>query len=110
MLRSKGLTRKHGAIFGLMLMLTVALMMPGSAEAARNKSKQPQENRKYAAIVIDAATNQVLMADNPDKQLHPASLTKMMTLLLAFDALNAKELRTNDYIRVSNRAAGPIPQ
>lgn len=92
-----------------MLMLTVALMMPGSAEAARNKSKQPQENRKYAAIVIDAATNQVLMADNPDKQLHPASLTKMMTLLLAFDALNAKELRTNDYIRVSNRAAGQSP-
>jgi D-alanyl-D-alanine carboxypeptidase len=99
-----------GASRGLVLLVAlIAILIPHAAEASRNKSKQPQENRKYAAIVIDARTGQVLMADNPDKQLHPASLTKMMTLLLTFDALTAGTMRTNDYIRVSNRAAGQTP-
>ncbi len=109
MIRYLGQTAgRWGYLFTLFVCLAVFLSA-GSAEAARNKSKKPQENRKYAAIVIDAATGQVLMADNPDRQLHPASLTKMMTLLLAFDALAAQKIRTTDYIRVSNKAAGQSP-
>ncbi|TNF65379.1 MAG: D-alanyl-D-alanine carboxypeptidase, partial [Rhodobacteraceae bacterium] len=40
----------------------------------------------YAAHVIDARTGEVLHSENADTRLHPASLTKMMTLYIAFEA------------------------
>ncbi len=89
----------------------VALIIPSDlAHAARNRKSNPEpESKKYGAIVVDASTGQVLMSDHADKQLHPASLTKMMTLLLAFDALSSGQLRTSDYIRVSKHAAAQSP-
>ena len=41
----------------------------------------------YAALVMDARTGEVLHARSADRKLHPASLTKMMTLYLAFEAV-----------------------
>lgn len=98
----------RGLVICLMTATVVALVA-APAQAARNKSRQPDDNRKYAAIVIDATTGQVLMSDTPDKQLHPASLTKMMTLLLAFDALSSGQISHQDFIRVSSKAAGQSP-
>lgn len=60
---------------------------------------------KYAAIVMDARTGQVLYAANPDTRHYPASLTKVMTLFLVFDALKAGKLRMDDRITVTARAA-----
>ena len=45
-----------------------------------------------ASLVLDARTGKVLSAENPDALNHPASLTKMMTVYLAFDALKRGEL------------------
>ena len=45
---------------------------------------QSQESSRYAAIVIDAATGEVLFARHADSRRYPASLTKMMTLYLTF--------------------------
>ncbi|HEU0215418.1 MAG TPA: hypothetical protein VFQ90_02085, partial [Stellaceae bacterium] len=42
----------------------------------------------YEAIVVDAETGQVLRQLNPDAVTYPASLTKMMTLYLTFEAIN----------------------
>lgn len=64
---------------------------------------------RYAAIVIDANTGQVLHAANADTRNYPASLTKMMTLYLAFDALEAGRLTLSQRITVSQRAAGMSP-
>lgn len=95
----------------LFCVLLILLLIPAdTANAARNRKASPElESRKYGAIVVDATTGQVLMSDHADKQLHPASLTKMMTLLLAFDALSSGQLRSSDYIRISNHAAGQSP-
>jgi D-alanyl-D-alanine carboxypeptidase len=102
----RSILQSVGVCFAILAVVAAGAM---PAHAARNKSKQPDENRKYAAIVVDASTGQVLMADNPDKQLHPASLTKMMTLLLAFDALSSGQIGHQDFIRVSSKAAAQSP-
>ena len=63
----------------------------------------------YEAIVLDAQTGQVLRELNPDVSTQPASLTKMMTLYLTFEALNQGRLRLDQYLRVSDYAATRAP-
>ena len=46
----------------------------------------------YAAMVMDARTGEVLHSRNADTRLHPASLTKMMTLYIAFQAVQRGEI------------------
>ena len=60
----------------------------------------------YAAIVIDADSGQVLHAANPDTLNYPASLTKMMTLYLVFEAVEAGGTALSDELAVSANAAG----
>ncbi len=60
----------------------------------------------YAAIVIDADTGRVLHSRNADTRNFPASLTKMMTLFMTFEALEKGTLRLDQRLRVSKRAAG----
>lgn len=64
---------------------------------------------RYAAIVIDANRGSVLHAVNPDKRRYPASLTKIMTLYMVFEALKRGELTLGQRLRVSRRAAGMAP-
>lgn len=64
---------------------------------------------KFAAISLDARTGEVLYAQNADARRYPASLTKVMTLYLAFDALKAGRLNMGDHIRISAHAAAQPP-
>ncbi|MGH1378882.1 MAG: D-alanyl-D-alanine carboxypeptidase family protein [Alphaproteobacteria bacterium] len=64
---------------------------------------------KYAAFVMDADTGLILHRENSEKKLHPASLTKMMTLLMVFDALDHGAIRLNTRIHISEHAASMIP-
>ncbi|MAH83431.1 MAG: hypothetical protein CBB68_03595 [Rhodospirillaceae bacterium TMED8] len=59
---------------------------------------------KYASIVIDANSGQVLHATNADTRNYPASLTKMMTLFLVFEALDVGEWTLATKLKVSSRA------
>jgi D-alanyl-D-alanine carboxypeptidase len=61
------------------------------------------------SIVIDVETGQVLSQANADAITYPASLTKMMTLYLTFEALNAGRLRLDQYLPVSYEAASRAP-
>ncbi len=63
----------------------------------------------YAAHVIDARTGEVLHSRNADTRLHPASLTKMMTLYIAFEAIRNGEISLETKVRISQRAAGEQP-
>ena len=63
----------------------------------------------YAALVMDARTGQVLHSRNADTRLHPASLTKMMTLYVAFEAIERGEISLTDVVRVSRHAASEPP-
>jgi D-alanyl-D-alanine carboxypeptidase/D-alanyl-D-alanine carboxypeptidase (penicillin-binding protein 5/6) len=63
----------------------------------------------YASIVIDQTNGEVLNEVNADQVNHPASLTKMMTLYLAFEALAKGHLHWDQPLRVSEWAAGKSP-
>ncbi len=62
-----------------------------------------------AALVADMDTGRVLYQENANQLNYPASLTKIMTLYLTFDALEHKRLDLNDYLIVSQSAANAEP-
>ena len=62
-------------------------------------------NPKYAALVVHADTGDVLFDRYADDRRYPASLTKMMTLYLAFEAIEAGDLDLDTEMTVSKRAA-----
>lgn len=63
----------------------------------------------YAAMVIDARSGEVLHSRNADTRLHPASLTKMMTLYVAFEAIKNGEISLETKVRISPHAASEPP-
>lgn len=63
----------------------------------------------YAHFIMDANTGKVLASRNADVLNHPASLTKMMTLYLTFEALHAGRLRWDQKITMSKNGAAVIP-
>lgn len=63
----------------------------------------------YAAMVMDARNGEVLHSRNADTRLHPASLTKMMTLYIAFEALRLGEITLDTEVRISANAANEPP-
>ena len=93
---------RHAVIF----FLSLILCLPAGSNADAAKRRQVD---RYASIVIDASTGYVLSERNADKKLYPASLTKMMTLYLAFSALEQGTLRKNDRLPVSRHAAAQVP-
>jgi len=66
-------------------------------------------NDRYAAIVIDAKTGKTLFARSADSKRYPASLTKMMTLYVLFEELDAKRLTLSTKLTVSANAAKQPP-
>ena len=63
----------------------------------------------YSAIVADARTREVLHARNADTRLHPAGLTKLMTLYIAFYLIEAGELDLDQEVLVSRNVAAEPP-
>jgi len=63
----------------------------------------------YAAMVIDARTGEVLHSRNADSRLHPASLTKMMTLYIAFEAVRNGEITLDTQVTITKKAAAEPP-
>ncbi len=83
--------------------LTLALFLAGLIVSG------DADARRYASIVIDGETGRVLHARNPDRRVYPASLTKIMTLYLTFEAIEAGRLTLDTRLKVSKRAAGQTP-
>jgi D-alanyl-D-alanine carboxypeptidase len=63
----------------------------------------------YAAVVIDARSGETLFETNANARLHPASLTKMLTLYITFDAVRRGEISLDTMITVSKNAASKPP-
>ena len=68
-----------------------------------------QANPRYAALVMHADTGDVLFSRHADQPRYPASLTKVMTLYLLFEALEAGNASLDGSFKVSKRAAGQAP-
>ncbi|KAA6205889.1 MAG: D-alanyl-D-alanine carboxypeptidase [Candidatus Tokpelaia sp.] len=93
------------AALGALLTIGVLTVFTVSAEAVPS-GVFPD---KYAAIVIDANNGRVLFADKADMRRYPASLTKMMTLYLLFDAMKARRIAAGTPIPVSAYANSQPP-
>ncbi|MFD0981772.1 D-alanyl-D-alanine carboxypeptidase family protein [Tropicimonas aquimaris] len=63
----------------------------------------------FAAMVMDARSGEVLYSQNADTRIHPASLTKMMTLYVAFEAIEHGEIGLDTKVRISKKAANEVP-
>jgi D-alanyl-D-alanine carboxypeptidase len=81
-----------------LFMLSVTLALASAAVAGQ-----------FAAYVMDARTGQTLYAENADTRLNPASLTKMMTLYITFQEIEAGRISLDTMITVSKNAASQPP-
>lgn len=72
--------------------------------AALAQVPQPPEIAARSYLLMDVSANQVLAARDPDSPVEPASLTKLMTAYLVFDALRAKKVSLEQKLPVSERA------
>jgi D-alanyl-D-alanine carboxypeptidase len=88
------------------------------AADARSRRNRPLANQQhasqtanplYAAMVVDAKTGAILHQSNPDNRRHPASLTKIMTLYLLFERLEAGKLKLSTPLEVSAAASSQAP-
>ena len=89
--------RQCFAAFGLLAATFLIAAAPMQAQAA-----------PYAAVVMDARSGEILHARNHDTRLHPASLTKMMTLYVAFEAIRDGEITLDTRVTVSRNAASEV--
>lgn len=88
--------RRSAALFLLVVGLSVCLTGPAGAAP-------------YSALVVEVESERVLYAHNADELRHPASLTKMMTLYLVFEALAEGRLSLSDRLWTSSFAASRPP-
>lgn len=72
-------------------------------------SATAQANQRFAQIVVDADTHEVIFEENAQALRRPASITKVMTLYLLFDALQSGKISWNDQIVFSRFASGQAP-
>jgi D-alanyl-D-alanine carboxypeptidase len=91
-----------GTLAGL---VTLAAFLFAAAAPARAQIG----SERYSAIVLDHRTGGILVAANADETRHPASLTKMMTLYLVFEALREGRLSLGSAVPISEEAASRPP-
>jgi D-alanyl-D-alanine carboxypeptidase len=91
----------------LLAFLGAALAFTATAPSVQAQPLAGQP--KYAAIVVDAKNGEVLYAKRADSPRYPASITKVMTLYLTFEALSSGKLRPDDRVVFSPRAAAQAP-
>jgi len=87
----------------MLLALLVVFVFAGISVSAA------KANAKYAGIVIDAKSGKTLYSYRADSLRYPASLTKMMTMYMMFEALESGKLKKNTRIRMSRYAASKPP-
>ncbi len=88
-------SNRHNLGVAVFLLFCFQLLAIGAAQA----------NPRYASIVIDVESGDVLHAENADATRYPASLTKMMTLYLLFESIESGNMRLDQLLTVSSHAA-----
>ncbi len=88
-----------GAATAALLVLSQTLLTPAQAQQA-----QPPEVAALSYMLVDITANQILAAKDIDAPVEPASLTKLMTAYLVFDALKSRKIDLKQALPVSERA------
>jgi D-alanyl-D-alanine carboxypeptidase (penicillin-binding protein 5/6) len=86
------------------VLLGLALFRAPAAAAAPPNAANPLNIQAQAALLLDARANTVLYAYNPAYRTQPASLTKMMTFLLALEALKAGRIQPDTKVLIGKDA------
>lgn len=102
------------AALSFLVAATAITAAPGDADARSRRHRShaaaaTKYSPPYASIVVDGNTGAVMQATNADSARHPASLTKMMTLYLLFERLEAGKIKLNSELPVSAHAAAQAP-
>lgn len=87
------------------LLLVAVLFIPSLAAAAPLEDGLPIEITSPAVILAEAETGTVIFEKNADERREVASITKLMTALLVFEALEDNDIALTDQVTVSQRAA-----
>ena len=107
-------------VFGLVTITSAVIFTSDSAHARRYRHGQsahhvrPHEAREsynpaFSSIIVDGNSGATLSANNPDASRHPASLTKIMTLYLLFERLDAGKMKLDTEMEVSQHASEQAP-
>ncbi len=96
--------KKFKSLLVLVLAIIIAFSISISTFALTIKKTELELNGK-SAILMDVATGEVLYEKEADLRLPPASVTKIMTLLLVFEAIDAGKLSLDEMLTVSENAA-----
>ena len=90
-------------LFTLTLFIVIVLL-PRDSTAARSRSHKFAKEKYRSAVVMNADTGRILYAENADRPVPPASVTKVLSLYLVYEALSKGEVRLNDRVRISKNA------
>ena len=104
-------------VLGLATITTAVIFTTDAADARRHRSRhqvrQHEARQSYSpafsSIIVDGNSGATLSANNPDASRHPASLTKIMTLYLLFERLDAGKLKLDSDMEVSEHASEQAP-
>jgi D-alanyl-D-alanine carboxypeptidase len=107
--RSRALGAGVAAPALFVCVLAALLLMPVNAEARRRHQYRDEYSPPASAMVVDVYTGRILYAKNANELRFPASLTKVMTLYLLFDALRDGKLTMHSKLRVSEHASDQSP-
>ncbi len=100
---------------GLITFATAILISSESAEARRYKHRRHHHvvresySPQFSSIIVDGNSGAVLSSNNPDAIRRPASLTKIMTLYLLFERLDAGKMKLDTEMEVSEHASEQAP-
>jgi D-alanyl-D-alanine carboxypeptidase len=113
------------SVFGLVVAVGALAVAPDTADARRYRRQPVAQQQKvsqrvhavresgysppFASIVVDANTGQTIQEKSADSLRHPASLTKIMTLYLLFERLDAGKMKLSTMMPVSEHAAEQSP-
>jgi D-alanyl-D-alanine carboxypeptidase len=90
-------------VMGFAMAIILALLLVSGIQ------RPAMANPKFAAITVDAATGEIIYGHDIDEARYPASLTKVMTLYILFQEIQANRLRFDTHMKVSRKAAAQQP-
>ncbi|WP_375413256.1 serine hydrolase [uncultured Bradyrhizobium sp.] len=104
-------------VLGLATITTAVIFTNDTADARRSRHRyharhheaRPSYSPAFSSIIVDGNSGATLSANNPDASRHPASLTKIMTLYLLFEGLDAGKIKLDSEMEVSEHASEQAP-
>src|SRR6266513_2433337 len=107
------------SVFALFTITTAIIFTTDSADARRSRHRHQARqhhhearesyNPAFSSIIVDGNSGATLSSNNPDASRHPASLTKIMTLYLLFERLDAGKMKLDTEMDVSEHASEQAP-